>query len=143
MGGLSLRRKNRDFGDLWDPFNDFFNSNFLAAIRGDVHPFRTDIKETADSYVIEAEMPGFAKEAINVEYDNNYLTITAKREAVNKEENANYIRQERHYGEFERRFFVENIDEDRIEATFKDGILTLVCPKRIITNPDRKRIEIH
>ncbi|MGJ7922694.1 Hsp20/alpha crystallin family protein [Neobacillus sp. LXY-4] len=143
MAGLLPRRKNRDLGEMWDSFNDFFNDNFLASVRGDIHQFRTDIKETGDQYVIEAEMPGFEKEAINVEYENNYLTISAKREASSKDEKENYIRQERHYGEFVRRFFVEDIDDKTIEATFNNGVLTLKCPKLMISNPDRKRIEIH
>lgn len=140
-----FRKHGRDLGnEMWDAFTDFFNDdNFFAPIRSDTHRFRTDIKDTGNEYVIEAELPGFEKEDIKVDYDQNYLTISAKRESLTKEEKENYIRQERHFGEFFRRFFVENIDENKIEATFKNGLLTLTCPKIQIENTNRKRIEIH
>ncbi|WP_147534167.1 Hsp20/alpha crystallin family protein [Bacillus marasmi] len=143
MTGRSLRRLDRDLGEMWDTFNDFFGDNFLTSFRGGVHQFRTDIKDNGDRYVIEAEMPGFDKDAINIDYENSYLTISAKREAINKDEKENYIRQERHYGEFVRRFFVEDIDDQNIEASFNNGVLTIICPKLAVTPPDRKRIEIN
>ncbi len=143
MTNLSLKHRNRDWGEMWDSLNDFFTDNLHSSIRGDLHQFRTDIKDTGDHYLIEAEMPGFEREDIKVDYDHGYLTISAKREASTKEEKDNYIRQERHYGEFERRFFVEDIDENMIVATFKNGVLTLTCPKLAISATERKRIEIH
>ncbi|WP_318507200.1 Hsp20/alpha crystallin family protein [Bacillus sp. T3] len=143
MTNRSLRRRNREFGEMWDSFNDFFGDHFLASVRGDIHQFRTDIKDSGDHYVIEAEMPGFEKEAINIDYEHNYLTISAKRETNSTDEKENFIRQERHYGEFVRRFFVEDIDENKIEATFTNGVLTLNCPKRQLTGTEHKRIEIH
>lgn len=143
MTNRSLRRRNREFGEMWDSFNDFFGDHFLASVRSDVHQFRTDIKDSGDHYVIEAEMPGFEKEAINIDYEHNYLTISAKRETNSTDEKESFIRQERHYGEFVRRFFVEDIDENKIEATFTNGVLTLNCPKRQLTGTEHKRIEIH
>lgn len=145
MTSLSpFKKRARDLrSDVWDSFNDFFIDNVFAPVRSDIHQFRTDIKDSGDHYVIEAELPGFDKEDIKVDYENNYLTIQAKRESLAKEERDNYIRQERHYGEFVRRFFVEDIDENTIEATFKNGILTLNCPKVAIPETTHKRIEIH
>ncbi|WP_041580758.1 Hsp20/alpha crystallin family protein [Bacillus sp. 1NLA3E] len=143
MTNLSLKHRNRDWGEMWDSLNDFFTDNLHSSIRGDLHQFRTDIKDLGDHYLIEAEMPGFEKEDIKVDYDHGYLTISAKREASTKEEKDNYIRQERHYGEFERRFFVEDINENMIEAIFKNGVLTLNCLKLAISATERKRIEIH
>lgn len=139
-----FKRKARDLrSEVWDSFNDFFSDNFFAPIRSDIHQFRTDIQDSGDHYVIEAELPGFDKEDIKVEYEQNYLTISAQRENLTKDERENFIRQERHYGEFVRRFFVEDIDENRIDASFKNGILTLDCPKNAIEKPPQKRIEIH
>lgn len=60
-----------------------------------------------------------------------------------KVEKENFIRQERFFGNFARRFYVEDINEDAIDATFNNGILTLKCPKILITNSDKKLIEIH
>jgi HSP20 family protein len=139
-----FRRKVRDIrSDMWDTFSDFFNDSFFAPILSDTYHFRTDIKDSGEHYVIEAELPGFEKDDIIVEYNNHYLTISAKRESDMKVQKENYIRQERYYGNFVRRFYVEDIDENAIEATFKNGILTLNCPKLMLTKLDKKRIEIH
>jgi len=78
-----------------------------------------------------------------LKYQNNYLTITAKRETDLKDEKENFIRQERFYGNIARSFYVADINEDAIVATFKNGILTLNCPKIMISNTDKKLIEIH
>lgn len=147
MAGLMpFRRGNRDrdlVTEMWDSFNDFFSDNFFAPARSDIHQFRTDIRDTGSSYVIEADLPGFKKEDIKVDYDNNYLTIEAFRENESKEEKENYLRQERNYGHFIRRFFVEDLNVSKIDAAFKDGVLTLNCPKLIIEKTDRMKIEIH
>lgn len=139
-----FKKRARDIrGEMWDSFTELFGDNFFAPARSDTHLFRTDIKDSGDRYVIEAELPGFNKEDIKVDYDHHYLTISALRESITKDEKENFIRQERHYGEFVRRFYVENIDENTINASFKKGILTLDCPKEIITKTEQKRIEIH
>lgn len=144
MTSLSpFKRRGRIGSDLWDVFSDFYNESFFAPFKIDTHNFRTDIKDTGDKYLIEAELPGVEKEDITIEYQNNYLTITAKRESAMKEEKDNFIRQERSYGNFARRFYVADINEDAIDASFKNGILTLNCPKVMITNKDKKLIEIH
>lgn len=141
---LPFKKRARDMrSEMWDAFSDFFSDNFFAPVRSDAHQFRTDIKDSGDHYVIEAEMPGFNKEDIKVDYDQNYLTISAQRDSITKDEKENYIRQERHFGEFIRRFYVEDIDENTIDATFNNGVLTLNCPKRLISKPDHKRIVIH
>ncbi|PFO09350.1 heat-shock protein [Bacillus sp. AFS076308] len=138
-----FKRRGRIGSDLWDVFSDFYNESFFAPFKSDTHHFRTDIKDTGDKYLIEAELPGVEKEDITIKYQNNYLTITAKRESAMKEEKDNFIRQEISYGNFARRFYVADINEDAIDATFKNGILTLNCPKVMITNTDKKLIEIH
>jgi HSP20 family protein len=139
MTTLSPFRRTRDLrSGMWD----FFNESFFAPVLSDVHHFHTDIKDDGDYYVIEAELPGFEKDDIVVEYSNNYLMISAKRKAITKIEEENYIRQERTFGNFVRHFYVEDIDDNAIEAIFKNGILTLKCPKLMLTNTDKKRIEI-
>jgi HSP20 family protein len=140
---LPFRRRNRNVGgELWDSFSDFFSDNFFAPVHSGIHQFKTDIKDVGDHYVIEAELAGIDKDNIKVEYDHNYLSITAKRETIMEDEKENFIRQERHYGEFSRQFYVDDIDDKLIEATFKDGILTLKCPKQVVKQESRKLIEI-
>lgn len=145
MNNLSpFKKRAWDMGrEMWDTFDDFFNDHFFAPVRSDIHQFRTDVKDSGDHYTIEAELPGFNKEDIKVDYSQSYLTISAQRNTEAKEEKENFIRQERSFGEFVRRFYVEDIDEAKIDATFKNGILTLNCPKLAISSTDHKQIAIH
>jgi len=139
-----FKKRARDLStEVWDSFSDFFNENLFAPVRSDIHMFRTDIKDCGGHYLIEAELPGFEKEDISVEYDRNYLTISAHRESQLQEEKENYIRQERHMGDFVRHFYVKDINENTIDASFKDGILTLKCPKMSIPKIEQRRIEVH
>ena len=103
----------------------------------------TDIIENDNKYEFHIELPGFKKEDISIELDNGNLKIHTKNE-VNEEEKekGKVIRQERFYGEMSRSFYVgDNIDEDSINASFENGILKLVVPKKEIKD-NKKLIEI-
>ena len=128
--------------DLFDDFGDVFE--FSPAFRKQVAATRSissDIKELADSYQIEMELPGFAKEEVKAQLKDGYLTITAEHNAENKEENneegqkkeaVKYIRRERYYGKCQRSFFVgKNVTEEDINAKFENGILTMYVPKAV------------
>ncbi|ADQ15583.1 Hsp20/alpha crystallin family protein [Halanaerobium hydrogeniformans] len=111
-----------------DPFNmvsGLFNEVMDFADRS----FRADIKETDDKYIIEAEMPGINKEDIQLELDDDYLTISVDHTEEEKEENENYIRRERRHGRYARSFYLENVKQDEITAEYNDGILTIDLPK--------------
>lgn len=77
-------RKNNDLlkrGDYFDSFVDnFFNNDFFNQVNFIGNNFKADLKETNNSYMVEADLPGISKEAINVSYNNNYLVISAKRQ---------------------------------------------------------------
>ena len=128
--------------DLFDDFGDVFE--FSPAFRKQVAATRnisSDIKELADGYQIEMELPGFAKEEVKAQFKDGYLTITAEHNAENKEENneegqkkeaVKYIRRERYYGKCQRSFFVgKNVTEEDINAKFENGILTMYVPKEV------------
>lgn len=102
---------------------------------------KCDIYEKDGNYIIEADMPGLDKKDVSVDYDEGYLTIKASKTSEDKEENKNYIRQERFYGSMERKFYVGDIDESKVSASFKDGVLNVVVPKDTIEKPV-KSIEI-
>lgn len=124
-------------------FDNFFNDDFF--MNGDYlqvrNGFKVDIKDEGNDYVLEADLPGVKKDSINISYENNYLTISTSRQDEYEEKKDNYLRQERHYGEFKRSFYVDDIDESKIKAEFKDGILKITMPK-IENAPKSKRIEI-
>lgn len=90
---------------------------------------KVDIKDTENAYLIEAEMPGISKEQINIDYQNNYLTISAKSQNEVNEEKENYIRRERSSRQMSRSFYIENVKDDDIKATYEDGILKISLPK--------------
>ena len=128
--------------DLFDDFGDVFE--FSPAFRKQVAATRnisSDIKELADGYQIEMELPGFSKEEVKAQLKDGYLTITAEHNAENKEENneegqkketVKYIRRERYYGKCQGSFFVgKNVTEEDINAKFENGILTMYVPKEV------------
>ena len=128
--------------DLFDDFGDVFE--FSPAFRKQVAATRnisSDIKELADGYQIEMELPGFAKEEVKAQLKDGYLRITAEHNAENKEENneegqkkeaVKYIRRERYYGKCQRSFFIgKNVTEEDINAKFENGILTMYVPKEV------------
>ena len=137
-----LARSIFGLNDLFDDFGDVFE--FSPAFRKQVAAARnisSDIKELADGYQIEMELPGFSKEEVKAQLKDGYLTITAEHNAENKEENneegqkkeaVKYIRRERYYGKCQRSFFVgKNVTEEDINAKFENGILTMYVPKEV------------
>lgn len=141
MSMFPTRRGPRGFGrDLFNGDNDFFDSFF-----SDVTPIKTDIRETEEAYILDAELPGFSKEDIDIEYDNNVLTISANVESGMEEsdEEGTYIRRERSTRSFSRQFIVENIKSDEISASFENGVLTIDLPKSEPDSQESKRIEIN
>lgn len=91
---------------------------------------KCDIYEKDGNYHIEMDIPGFEKKDIAIESKNGYLTVSASKEESNDESDKNYIRRERKYGKYERSFYLGELDDQNIEAEFKDGILKIVVPKK-------------
>lgn len=122
---VPFRRINNDIFDL---YNDM-EKNFLQNFNFDFPSFKTDIVDKGDKFVLEAELPGFNKEDIDIDIDGNRLTISAKHSEKKEENKDNYIRRERRFGSFVRSFDVSNIKTDEIKAEYKNGVLTLELPK--------------
>jgi HSP20 family protein len=100
-----------------------------------------DVVENSDAFVLRAELPGVAREDINVEVKDNRLVLSGKKEAVQRGEEGKYRYVESRYGTFSRSFELpRNVKADAVEATFKDGALTLRIPKVDEAKP--KAIEI-
>lgn len=128
-----------------DLFNFFDKSDrdFFGGIPNSISAFRTDIIDKEDRYVLQAELPGFSKEEININVEGDYLTISAEHKSEVEESKDNYVRKERHYGSFSRSFDISNIKADEISAEYKDGVLELSLPKQLI-EPDKgiRKIEV-
>lgn len=111
---------------------NFFNENINM---------KCDIYEKDDKYFIEVDLPGVKKENINISYSKGYLNIKTTQKDEVQEENKTYIRRERNYKKLERSFYVGDIEETKIKATYKDGILNVTIPKQKDNNTN-KRISI-
>jgi len=130
---------NRSEDNIFDAFDKFFSQSKV-----EVPAFRTDIRNAEDAYLLEAELPGFAKEDIALDIKDGILTIRAESQVAKeeKDEKGNYIRRERRFGSVSRSFDVSGIDEESISAQYQDGILKLRLPKVAPVLPETRRIEI-
>lgn len=142
MFGLKPYERYNTLGD-YDIFKEMedFGKNFWQYGKAD---FKTDIIDNGKEYVLEAELPGFKKEDINIDIKDGYLTIlaTRKEEKDEKNDKGEYIRHERRYGSFSRSFDISQVDQNGISAAFDNGVLKLVLPKIDSHEQEVKKIEI-
>lgn len=118
---------------LDDVFDDFFVSS-------EKNNMKCDIYEKEGKYFIEMDLPGFNKEDINIDMDNNYLTISAEKNSEEEDNSKNYIKRERFYNKYQRSFYVGNVSENLIDAKFDKSTLTVIIP--IEEEKNKKQIEI-
>lgn len=142
MANLQPRRRNRDlFPDFTTPLGSLFNDGYSAPFEN-FNKFKLDIRDEGDRYFVEAELPGFKKEDIEIEYKEPQLTIRASREQKEETNDKSYVHQERSYGEFVRTFQMKNVKDEEIEAIFEDGVLQLEVPKDDTGRSDGRKIDI-
>ena len=119
----------------------FDNGNLENSFAG----FKTDVMEKDGNYVLEAELPGFNKEDINVDLKDDILTISASHNEEKNEEDkeTRYIRKERHSSSYSRSFRVANVTHEDIKASYNNGVLEVTFPKReTMPEKEAKKIEI-
>lgn len=129
---MSLIPRNY-FGDIFDDFMPMTKEENM----------KCDIYEKDGDYHIEMDVPGFSKDEIKIEAKKDYLTIIAEKtsEKEDDDEQKNYIHRERSYGKYQRSFYLHDLDSEKVDAEFNNGVLKIVVPKREETD-DRKYIEI-
>lgn len=137
MFGIIPFKANVNSENTCNYLDNFFN-DFLDDSPYKNNKFDVDIKDADESYIISAELPGIKKEDINLDYKNNYLIITAKKEQKNEK----YIKKECSFGEFKRSFYFDNIDEDKISAKYEDGVLDITLPKEVKKKENISKIKI-
>lgn len=136
------RRNNRMTAySPWDEMERAFFGD--GAWNRSLAEFKTDIQDKGDSYLLQADLPGFKKEDIHIDLDGETMTIRAERHSEHEEQDkkGSYVRCERSYGSYERAFDVSGIDTDKIGAQYADGVLKLTMPKKSAT-VSAKQIEI-
>ncbi len=145
----SLRREiDRMFdefgGGLWrSPFRGSFFEPFRRAEVAFAALPAVDVVQTDKAYEITAELPGIDEKNVDVKFANGVLTIKGEKQDEKEEKKKDYYMRERSFGSFERSFEVpDNVDTDKIEATFKKGVLTLTLPKSAEAQKTEKKIAV-
>ena len=125
-----------------DPFREF--EKLEREMFSHMRPFgfKTDIKDAGDSFILEAELPGFKKENISVEVEDGKLTISAERAESTENKEGDMIHRERSQGFFVRSFDISSVNEEEISASYTDGILELILPKKKEEAPRTRKLDI-
>ena len=141
FGMIPFSRRDDNMFDLFDNFE----KNFFGSSNSSMPAFRTDIRDLGDKFLMEAELPGFDKEDIQLDLKDGFLTIKAqhKEDQDQKDAQGSYIRRERRLGTFARAFDISGIDEAGITASYTNGILSLPLPKQAPVVPAARQIAIH
>lgn len=133
----------------WNPIGSLLNHNsLLEDFFGTDFPVRTqsfdpviDVKETEKNFLINAELPGLNKEDFKVTVEDNSLILEGEKKTENEDKGDNTYRSERSYGAFRRVFrLTDSVNSKKINADFKNGILTITIPKTEKAKP--KAIEV-
>ena len=135
---------NRKNHSVYNPFQDFDDLERAFFSDRSLGELKTDIKDTGDSYTLEADLPGFKKEDIHVDLDENTLTISAERHSdyEEKDKKGNFVRCERSYGSYARSFDTTGIDTANMKAAYEDGVLKLTMPKLSEPQNNSRRLMI-
>ncbi len=130
--------------DLYRPFRDLEELERSLFSGVGLGGFQTDVKDTGDAFVLEADLPGVKKEDIHIDVDGDRLSISAQRSSgrEEKDQDGNYIRCERSYGSFSRSFDISGVRSEDITAAYENGVLTLTMPKQTTAVPAARRLEI-
>jgi HSP20 family protein len=105
---------------------------------GRLAPYGVDVREDGDHIYVEAELPGFKKDDVDITLENNTLTISAERQSEQKqgEQKGDWLLRERNYSRFVRSFNLPpTVDEQSVNAKLADGVLTITLNKREETKP--------
>jgi HSP20 family protein len=141
---LARWNPNRDMISVRDEMSRVLNEVFgrgasdeSAWVSGAWTP-PVDIYETDEALVMKAELPGFSKDDISIELKENTLVIKGERKHEDEVKEGNYHRMERSYGAFQRAFMLPmTVDQEKVKASYKDGILELRLPKVQAAQPKR------
>ena len=131
--------------NFWDPFRIMFE--LMGEPHRELRPVEPafapsfEVFERKDAYVFKADLPGIKQDDLDITLTENRLAISGKREAEERKEGERFYAYERSFGTFTRSFTLpEGVDAEHVAAELKDGVLTLVVPKKPEVQP--KKISI-
>ncbi len=135
-------------GGLFDDiFKEFAPGFFIKPLHGDPLPtaaqIKIDVKETDEAYVVQAEVPGVAKEDIHVSIDGSVVTLRAEiKQADSQRDGEKVLRSERYFGAVSRSFQLpQDIDQAASKAKYDSGVLTLTLNKKQVSGSQRLAVE--
>jgi HSP20 family protein len=137
---------HREFDSV---LNRFFGGNYVNTDGSSLAPYGVDVREDGDHLTVEAELPGFKKEDVDITLENQTLTITAQRKVEQqqptqqegRQPHGAYLLRERRYTRFQRSFTLpDTVDEQTVNAKLQDGILTITLNKRPETKPRKIQV---
>lgn len=134
-GSSVSSNSNQSFPILSTWLDDIFNrdlpSVFSSNFNTGITLPKVNIKETPDAYMVDMAVPGLKKSDFQIDLDNQVLSISTETKEESEEKNENYTRREFGYASFKRTFSLpETVDEDKIKASYNEGILSIHLPKK-------------
>ena len=122
--GTPARKATNDLDAMFD---SFFRTGMERMAEAS---FKIDVEKTADAYIVTAEVPGLTKEDIDIDVENDLLTISVHKEeeSTEEDEKKTYVHKERLSFNSTRQISLEGVDEEAIQANMEDGILTITMP---------------
>jgi HSP20 family protein len=138
----------KELASVQKRMNDLFESalaktNFETSSEFDSWEPVCDAYETAEALVLCLELPGLEQERIDVRVDGDELVVEGEREISREPTGEHHLRMERSYGRFSRRFHLPSaVDRDAARATYRDGLLRIVVPKRDVLRDDPIRVAV-
>jgi HSP20 family protein len=129
--------------DFEDDFDDFFDRKLIPLRRHmGKDTFKLDLQEKENEYLIEADLPGVAKEDLKVQLNDETLNISVEREEKIDEENKNYIHKERRYCSMNRSIYLPSAKKDGINAKLDNGVLRITVPKETVKPDESIKINV-
>lgn len=150
MYNRPIGRLHREMDQLFDNFFSGFGDSsfrtgnlfFNSLADGFLKP-NLDIRSGDNEYTISIEVPGVEEQNIQLEITNNVLTVSGEKKQEKEDKEKSYYRMERSYGAFQRVLSLpEDVDQDEVKATFKNGVLTINIKRKALPGSAVKQIEI-
>ncbi|HLT48856.1 MULTISPECIES: Hsp20/alpha crystallin family protein [Aequorivita] len=134
-GSLSSNTSNVNFPNWSNWIDELFNrdlpSVFSSNFNNGITLPKVNIRETADAFIVEMAVPGLKKSDFQIELDNQVLSISTETKEEQENQEENYTRREFGYASFKRSFTLpESVDEEKINASYSEGILNIHLPKK-------------
>ncbi len=153
---IMIREPELYFDSIHQELNNFLRDTFLTNAfanplnikKNSIWRPAIEVKQNDKNYKVKVQLPGIKKDNINIELDNDFMTISAeiheeKEEQKEEEKNIKYHTSEFRYGKYMRTIsFDQPVKADEAKAKYKDGILTVTVPKQEIETNTKKIIEI-